>query len=102
MLLNKVYWAWRFSFLARPWFAIKTFVFLQWNARKTAIMLDDVMRAFGQMNHPSSCKGVCKKCGEKFIVENPDIGSMLMTVETRSKLSERAHWHTLPVGWKWR
>lgn len=54
------------------------------------------------MDHPSSCKATCKKCGEKMVLENPDMGSMLMSLEVRSNLSHRAHWETLPNGWKWR
>lgn len=81
---RRLYWVWRLSPLSRPYYATKTFLFLQWNARKTAIILDDTMRAMGQMHHSR---------GEP--------GLMTMPTEVRGKFIQRACWDGLP-NWKWR
>lgn len=82
-----MYWWWRLSKLSHPYYAIKTFLFIQWNAAKIATCLDDCMNAMGQMDHPG--KG------------SPDKGVMLMKVEVRRALVHRAAWSCLP-RWKWR
>jgi hypothetical protein len=81
--LNKVYWVWRLSPISYPWFALKTWLFLLLNARKTATHLDDCMRAMGLMNHTR---------------EEP--GMMTMKTQLRGELINRS-WQTLPT-WKWR
>ena len=83
--LSRWYWAWRFSFLSRPYYVVKTFLFLQWNARKTAIVLDDCMRAMGQMRHAKN-----------------EPGALTMPSTVVSKLVNRGYWEALPNGWKWR
>lgn len=100
--IKRWYWAWRFSPISRLYYAIKTFIYIQWNAKKIALVLDDCVRAMGQMNHPSSYKGTCKKCGEKQMIESPDKDCMTMKVLVRSDLINTACWHTLPCNWKWR
>lgn len=82
---SRLYWRWRFSILSRTYYSFKTFLFLQWNARKTATILDDTVRALGQMNHDQKNSGV-----------------MIMSSEVRSNLINRACWEGLPNGWKWR
>jgi len=85
--LTTLYWLWRFSSFAEPWFALKTFIHLHWHARATAIALDNYCRASGQMDHVSTMvKG--------------EPGYMQMPTATRSKLTVEAH-STLP-RWKWR
>lgn len=83
--LHRLYWRWRFSTLSRPYYAIKTFLHLHWRAKETAVVLDDCMRAMGQMHY---AKG--------------EPGMRTMPNETVSKLVHRGYWEALPNGWKWR
>lgn len=84
--MTDLYWRWRLSSLSKPWYALKTFLFLHLNARATATHLDDCMRAFGQMDHPhQGCK---------------DTDTMNMSVSIRQDLVYRS-WKTLPT-WRWR
>lgn len=83
--LSRWYWVWRLSVLSRPYYAVKTFFFLQWNARKTAIVLDDCMRAMGQMGQAKN-----------------EPGERTMPNAVVSKLINRGYWEALPNGWKWR
>jgi len=83
------------------WVAIKTFFSIQWNARATAIVLDDCTRAMGLMDKAKDSVGYkCKHC-EKPGVVNVDPGMWLMPSTKRSELVNRACWHALP-RWKWR
>lgn len=68
--------------------AIKTFFFIQWNARKIACALDDTISAMGHMTHPNTRDG-----GEKDV--------MFMETSLRRKLIHRATYSALPI-WKWR
>jgi hypothetical protein len=83
--LHRLYWRWRLSPLSRPYYAIKTFLHLHWHAKETAVVLDDCMRAMGQMHY---AKG--------------EPGMRTMPNETVSKLVHRGYWEALPNGWKWR
>lgn len=68
--------------------AIKTFLFIQWNARKIAYALDDTISAMGHMTHLNTRDG-----GEKDV--------MLMETSLRRKLIHKATYEALPT-WKWR
>ena len=54
------------------YFQVKTFLYLQWNLKKIAISLDNILRLMGQMSHPQHQKIECKNCGEKLIIEPKD------------------------------
>lgn len=68
----------------RIWVAIKTFVHIHLNAYKTAVILDDTVRALGNMNY-----------------NRDNANTMLMTLEVRKRLIHRIYWEALPQ-WKWR
>lgn len=78
-----LYWSWRLSRWSDPWYAARTFLHVHLHARRTAVQLDECMRALGQMRHL------------------PENGKMEMSVEARSKLI-RDGYGALPSGWKWR
>jgi hypothetical protein len=67
--------------------SIKTFIHIQLNAYKTALVLDDCCRAMAQMNHPHR---------DTHITD-----AMLMPTKLRAELIDRACWNALPT-WKWR
>jgi hypothetical protein len=81
--LKTLYWLWRISLFAEPWFALKTFIHLHWHARATAIALDNYCKASGQMDH---IKG--------------ELDYMKMPLSTRSQLTIEAH--SILPRWKWR
>jgi hypothetical protein len=103
LFFSNLYWIWRLSRLSRPYYAIKTFVFIQWNARKIANQLDEVRIVLGrEMKHPLSITTNCKKCDHKLVLDNPNKDCMVMKTEDRSKLIYNICWQTLPNGWEWR
>ena len=53
---------------------LRTWAHLLWNARRTAVVLDDCTRALGQMNHTIHIHGV-----------------MTMSLETRADVIRQAH-----------
>jgi hypothetical protein len=99
--IKNIYWWWRFSWLSKPWFAIKTFIYIQWHAKKIAVNLDECMIALGQMDHTSRCKSTCKKCGDKQLTENPNSDCMIMKTDKRADLIYQGY-NALPIGWRWR
>lgn len=86
----------------RLYYTIKTFLYLQYNAKKIAIALDNCLRAFGQMKHTSTYKGTCSNCDKKLSIESPDKNCMLMRLDIRNELIKNGYWNALPNGWKWR
>lgn len=87
-----LYWVWRFSKFSRPWYIIKTFLYLQLNARTIAIHLDDCMKAMGQMDHPNQ---------DHRDHPSKNKGVMVMKTELRQELVYNGYWKCLPK-WKWR
>lgn len=89
--LDRLYWFWRFSFAGSFFYAIKTWIHLLWNARRTAIVLEECTRAMGLMDKIERKKN------------DPPDAPILWTMpsETRSELINKACWKALP-RWQWR
>jgi hypothetical protein len=83
--LDHIYWYWwRYAVISKPWYAIKTFIYIHMHARANAIALDNCMRALGQMKE-----------------DREDRSVNLMTASIRNDLLRQGYRH-LPNGWKWR
>lgn len=93
-----LYWRWRLSKISRPFYYLLTCCMFIVRARKLAMVLDDCMRAFGQMNHVDyRCPNVgCENCKKVRVTDN----RMTMTIEKRAELMSEAY--SLLPNRKWR
>lgn len=79
-----LYWRFRFSVFAQPYYAIRTFIFLLFNARKIAIALDDMTRLNARIESVKDDNAVIQ------LNKN-------LWFSTLDKC-----YPVLPNGWKWR
>lgn len=84
--MKSLCWKWRLSRWSKPYYALKTFLFIQWNARKIALELDHSRNILGQIAHSTSKK---------------EMGNFVISNELRSELLRGAN-KSLPNGWEWR
>ncbi len=79
---RRFYWAWRLSVFSYPYYVIKAFLFIQYNATKTSIILDECLKAMGQMK------------------ETDQLGIWLMKESIRRDLVSRGYKHLPNFKWQ--